>query len=213
MTLENITGTGIIPIINDINGNHYFVLFQSMIRSKIEDAGGKLENDNKKISAIRELKEESSLLFNLEEYKKEKDIILLNKILTKFNIKIMDNNKLGYISYFIYLTTDKGYFDLQELRSIYKSNLKEFWRNNFSCYTENKDIIFININDIKHMIINKQLYERTEHIFEKLINKYKINNFIDKLKRNKINMKKTMINNYCYDKKFITNNIISYQCE
>ena len=122
-----ITGSGIIPIINDSNNNFYIVLFKS-IRSKnklkgdlLEDAGGKYEGDNIKMSAIRELKEESSMIFNLENLTTMFDIRKLNKILNEFNIKI--NN--DYISYFVYL----GVFNLDNLRTDYKANLRNFWKN------------------------------------------------------------------------------------
>ena len=60
------TGSGIIPIVQSIDNKYYFVLFRSFIRNKknpksteIEDAGGTHEGGNIKITAIRELKEES----------------------------------------------------------------------------------------------------------------------------------------------------------
>jgi len=60
------SGTGIIPVIKSSNDKYYFVLFKSIIRKNysinpIEDAGGKYEGNSIKLSAIRELKEESCL--------------------------------------------------------------------------------------------------------------------------------------------------------
>ncbi len=216
------TGSGIIPIIKDKNEKYYFILFKSTTRKQngetlIEDSGGGFEGNNIKISAIRELKEESSLIFNLENFRDKKNIIKLNKILTSFNIEIKESK---YISYFIYLEQENEIFDLDKLKLEFKNNMMNFWQNNFSVYTENKEIVFIpieNINKIKEIYIkdNKKnklpLFHRTLQIFNNLLNNYNINCFIKKVINNPIILNKKIINNYNYGGKYKINNLISYQ--
>jgi hypothetical protein len=151
--MKKYSGSGIIPIIRDKRNNFYIVLFKSTIRKKgseslLEDAGGKYEGDNIKVSAIRELKEESSMLFNLENLQIKDDIMYLNKILSNFKIESENLDGKYYVSHFIYLDYENG-FDLEELQNNYKINLRNCWKNGFSVYTENKDIIFIPIKNIK----------------------------------------------------------------
>ena len=116
------SGAGIIPIIKSIDDEYYFILFKSIVRKKyitnpIEDAGGKYEGDDIKISAIRELKEESSILFNLGIMQDKISILHLNKILTKFNIINENLNNDIYISHFVYLENKlTGYFNFESLR-------------------------------------------------------------------------------------------------
>jgi hypothetical protein len=128
------SGSGIVPIIKDSNNNYYFILFRSVIRKKgaeslIEDAGGEYDGGNIKISAIRELKEESSMLINLEELKESKQIIRLNYVLNKYNLKIKSLNKLIYSSYFIYLELKDG--DLDSMRKSFIGNMRNLWKGGF----------------------------------------------------------------------------------
>jgi hypothetical protein len=203
-------GSGVIPIIKDINNVYYFVFFKSIVRKTknsniIEDSGGKLEGDNYKISAIRELKEESSLLLNLECLKNKKDIKLLNKILTKFSVNISHGNS-NYISHLIYLENlEKNYFDLEELHKEFISNMRSFWANGFSFYTENKDIVFVPVDKLN----NYEFFERTQKILDKLLT-HNINNIIKEISKVPIILKKNIVNdfNYGFPKKI--NNLVSY---
>jgi hypothetical protein len=220
------TGSGIIPIIKSLDNKYYLVLFKSIIRKKyltnsIEDAGGEYEGGNIKISAIRELKEESCLLFNLENMQNKNSILYLNKILSKFNIVNENFNNEYYVSHFVYLenkTTEC--FNLETLRNEYMNNLKNFWKDGFSVYTENKDIIFIpldtlfNKNNIEHVkdYLGKEyiLFERTYSIFKNLKNDYNEKDFFNELIKNPIILEKKDINNYKYYKGN-ANNIITYE--
>ncbi len=224
MIYDNYNGSGVIPIIK-INNKFYFILFQSVIRKKnkeniIEDSGGKLEDTNIKISAIRELKEESSLLFNLENFNKDEDIKNLNYVLTNYNITINNLDKKKYLSCFVYLKEKNNEFNLEDLQKEFKSNMRELWKNGFSFYTENKNIVFIPINNIyslkkdslkiKDYLDNEYyIYERTLHIFLKLIKK-KLDIFINELAKFPIILEKKLLDKVDLNQKYILNNIISY---
>jgi hypothetical protein len=214
-------GSGIIPIIK-VNNEYYFILFKSSIRKKnnenlIEDSGGKFEGENIKISAIRELKEESSLLFDLENFKKHQDIKNLYKVLKTFSLEIEGWDDDKYLSYFIYLGSN---FDLSELKENFKSNMRKFWKNGFSVYTESKDIIFIPINNIKDLTLESQkiidnnndvhlIFVRTVKIFIKLQKEYDLLKFIKKITQYPIILNKNIIKEYNVDKSKI-NDLISY---
>jgi hypothetical protein len=219
------TGSGIIPIIRANDNKYYFILFKSIIRKKtsnniIEDSGGEYEGGNIKISAIRELKEESSLLFNLENLKNKNSILFLNKILSKFNIVIDNYNNEYYVSHFIYLENkNKGYFNLEELRSNYINNLRNFWKNGFSVYTENKDIIFVPVDSFKNEnleyvndYLGKEymLFERTYNVYKTLFENYNLKQFINELIKNPLIVEKKENLNY-KNSKGIINNLISYE--
>ncbi len=224
MIYDNYNGSGVIPIIK-INNKFYFILFQSVIRKKnkeniIEDSGGKLEDTNIKISAIRELKEESSLLFNLENFNKDEDIKNLNYVLTNYNISINNLDKKKYLSCFVYLKEKNNEFNLEDLQKEFKSNMRELWKNGFSFYTENKNIVFIPINNIyslkkdslkiKDYLDNEYyIYERTLHIFLKLIKK-NVDIFINELDKFPIILEKKLLDKVDLNQKYILNNIISY---
>jgi len=205
-------GSGIIPIIKDKNNIFYFIFFKSIVRKNknknndiLEDSGGKLEGNNYKISAIRELKEESSLLFNLECLKNKKDIMLLNKILTKFSINLNYGSN-NYISHLIYLENqEKKYFNLEELRKDFISNMRKFWVNGFSFYTENKDIVFVPVDKLNNYIF----FERTQKVLDKLLT-YNINNLIKEITKTPIILKKTIINNFDYGFPKKINDLYSY---
>jgi len=225
----NYCGSGIIPIIKDKNNKFYFVLFKSTIRKKnsinlIEDSGGKFEGKNIKISAIRELKEESSLLFNLDNFTKKEDIKNLYKVLTNFNIEIssQNNNNEIYLSCFVYLENENGFFDLDQLKKYFKSNMLKFWKNGFNVYTENKDIIFIPIQNIKNISLTSKnnniqddkkvdylVYERTIKIFNTLKEKYDIDTFIRKLLKHPIVLDNKIIEEYI-DNKIISHDLYTY---
>ena len=203
------SGSGIIPIIKDSNDKYYFVLFVSnrnrnrnRNRNKnnkklllLEDAGGNFEGDNIKMSAIRELKEESSMLFNLEEFADIETIRKLNWFLNNFNINLLENN---YMCYFVYL----GIFNLDELAFNYKSNNSNFWKYGYSVYTENKDIVFMPITNIKNIkkniIINQRKYElfdRTLKIFKLFNKKYNLETFLNDITKNLLELNKYKIKN------------------
>jgi hypothetical protein len=209
------TGSGIIPIIQSYDNKYYFILFKSIIRKKslgetIEDCGGEYEGNNIKISAIRELKEESSLLFNLENMKIKDSILLLNKVLSKFNVVIDNFNNEYYVSHFVYLENkEKKIFDLNELKSYYINNLRNFWKNGFSVYTENKDIVFIPIESIinnntdyvnDHLGKEYKLFERTYNIFKNLKSNNNETQFIKILIKYPICIDKKELSNYKYKK-------------
>lgn len=224
MIYNDYNGSGVIPIIK-IKNEFYFILFQSVIRKKnkeniVEDSGGKLEDDNIKISAIREFKEESSVLFNLENFNKDRDIKNLNYVLTNFNITINNLDKKKYLSCFVYLKEKNNEFNLEDLQKEFKSNMRELWKNGFSFYTENKNIIFIPINNIYFLkkddlkIKDYQdneyyIYERTLHIFLKLIRK-NLDIFINELVKFPIILEKKLLDKVDINQKYIINNIISY---
>ena len=222
---QTCSGSGIVPIIKDSNNKYYFVLFKSIIRNKsinnlIEDAGGEYEGGNIKISAIRELKEESSLIFNLENLKNKENILFLNKILTKFNIVNENLNNQYYVSHFVHLIDkEKGYFDFVQLRKDYINNMRNFWKNGFSIFTENKDIIFIPIEQIINNnteyvkdYLNKEyvLFERTYNIFKNLKKNHNIKDFFDELIKNPIILNKKEKETYKYDK-YSVSNLITYE--
>ena len=213
------SGTGIIPVIKSSNDTYYFVLFKSIIRKNysinpIEDAGGKYEGNSIKLSAIRELKEESCLLFNLENIQEKESILQLNRILTDFSFA-NENSRDYYVSHFVYLENkSSGYFDFKTLRNDYINNLKNFWKTGFSVYTENKDIVFIPIEAIKDIKseyikdytgIEHLLYKRTYQIFGNLNKNYDINDFINKLIEKPIILDRIELDNYKYSKENITN--------
>lgn len=214
-------GSGIIPIIK-VNNEYYFILFKSSIRKKnnenlVEDSGGKFEGENVKISAIRELKEESSLLFDLENFKKHEDIKKLYKVLKTFSMEIEGWDDEKYLSFFVYIESD---FNLIELKEHFKSNMRKFWKNGFSVYTENKDIIFIPINNIKDINSDSQkiidnnnnthlIFERTVKIFVKLQKEYNLLKFIKKITNYPIILNKNTIKEFNLGKNII-NNLISY---
>jgi hypothetical protein len=220
--MDKYSGSGIIPIIRDSNNIYYMILFVSSIRNKhtiyptLEDAGGGYEGTNIKISAIRELKEESSMLFNLE---KLHDIYIkrLHDIMNITNISIENSNKV-YMSYFVYLELMNDNFDLINLKKEFISNMRYFWKNGFSHYTENKDIVFIPLNNTIHNMIiidsdnNKYfVFDRTMMILLKFVKKYKdINIFIKEINKKKIVLVRNIVNNYDYGKKHVINNLISY---
>lgn len=220
------TGSGIIPIIQSVNNKYYFVLFKSIIRkntltNSIEDAGGEYEGNNIKISAIRELKEESSLIFNLENMKNKDSILNLYKILSKFNIINGYIEDKYYVSHFVYLENgSKKKFNLDIVRNDYINNLRKFWKNGFSVYTENKDIVFIpfesllnktNYQYVKDYMGNEySLFERTYNIFKNLKLKYNEKEFLNELIKNPILIERKEINNYKYYKGNI-NNLITYE--
>ena len=224
MIYNNYNGSGVIPIIK-VKSEFYFILFQSVIRKKnkesvIEDSGGKFEDNNIKISAIREFKEESSLLFNIENFNKDEEIKNLNYVLSNFNITINNLDKKKYLSCFIYLKEKNNEFNLEDLQKEFKSNMKELWRNGFSFYTENKNIVFIPINNIyslkkdnlkiKDYIDNEYyIYVRTYHIFLKLIKK-NLDIFINELIKYPIILEKKFLDKVDINQKYILNNIISY---
>jgi hypothetical protein len=214
------SGSGIIPIIKDKNNIYYIVFFKSSIRkykseSVIEDAGGGYEGDNIQDSAIRELKEESSLLFNLENIdidNKSK----LTKVMNKSSVTIANLSKT-YISYFVYLEIEDINLDL--LNKEFKGNMRSFWKNGFSHYTENKDIIFIPIANLKNIkennitdYLNKEhyLFDRTIYILDKFLKIENMDKFIKNILKNKIIIKQSIVNNYDYNKKYKIDNLISY---
>jgi len=217
------SGSGIIPIIKDKNNNYYLVLFKSTIRRTIsdiliEDAGGQYEGDNIILSAIRELKEESSSLFDLKRFTNQKQIKNLYNAMknNKIKIKLFDNKY--YASYFVYLD---GVFDLEKLRKEYISNLRSFWKFGFSVYTENRDIIFIPINNLKKInstyvqdYLGKEymLFSRTYCILNKLI-KLNIKEFIKNMLKYSIILNKNIVNTFNYNYKnenYHLNNLIVY---
>lgn len=206
-------GSGIIPIIKDKNNQYYFVFFKSIARNKknnnniLEDSGGKLEGNSYKISAIRELKEESSLLFNLELKKNKKDILSINNVLTKFSFEINYNNNL-YVSHLIYFENYKTkYFDLDILHKEFISNMRNFWSNGFSYYTENKDIVFVPINKLSDFLF----FERTQKIINKILENNSINSIIKEIIKTPVFLEKNIINEYDYDFPKKINNLVSYQ--
>jgi hypothetical protein len=220
------TGSGIIPIIKASDNNYYFVLFKSIIRKKystnsIEDAGGEYEGGNIKISAIRELKEESCLLFNLENMQNKNSILNLNKILSKFNIVNENFNDEYYLSHFVYLENkSKKYFNLESLRNEYINNLRNFWKNGFSVYTENKDIVFIPLESLfnktnteyvkDYMGKEYILFERTYNILKNLKKEYNQREFFSELIKNPIILETKKINNFKYYKGIVSN-LITYE--
>lgn len=220
-------GSGIIPIIKDKNNQYFFVLFKSSIRKKgedtyVEDSGGKFEGTNLKISAIRELKEESSLLFNLESFHNKNDIKNLYKVLKNFNTDTKGWEDDRYLSFFVYLKLKEGYFDLLELKSEFKSNMRKFWKNSFSVYTENKDIIFvpikniINLNETSEKIIDNNneehlLFIRTLKVFIKLKQEYNLENFIKKIIKSPISLTKKIIDEYDMGKKYKIKDLITHE--
>lgn len=220
------SGTGIIPVIKSLDDKYYFVLFKSIVRKNysinpIEDAGGKYEGNSIKLSAIRELKEESCLLFNLENIQEKESILQLNKILTEFSFA-NENYRDYYVSHFVYLENkSSGYFDFEILRNDYENNLKNFWKNGFSVYTENKDIVFIPleaIEDIKSEYIKDYtglehlLYKRTYQIFGNLNKNYNLKDFINKLIEKPISLNRIELDNFNYSKEKITN-LITYDAK
>ncbi len=226
MILENYNGSGIIPIIK-INNNYYFVLFQSIIRKKnsqymIEDSGGKFEGNNIKISAIRELKEESSLLFNLENFQKDSEIKKLNYVLNNFNITLENPDYKKYLSCFVYLTLKNNEeFNLTNLKNEFKLNMKQLWKNGFSFYTENKDIIFIPIENILDLNKNSEkikdnnhneynLFGRTLNIFLNLIKTNNLKTFIKNITKYPIILNKHILPSVDIQLKHKLNNIIAY---
>ncbi len=214
------SGSGIIPIIKDKNNVYYIVLFKSTVRkykseSIVEDSGGGFEGENIKESAIRELKEESSLLFNLENLDNNNKS-KLNIVMTKSNITITNLNK-KYISYFIYLELED--VNLDTFTTEFKANMRNFWKNGFSHYTENKDIIFVPIANLKNIKDNKitdylnneyYLFDRTMDILDKFLKIENMNKFIKNILKNKIIIKKLLVKNYDYNKKYKIDNLISY---
>ncbi len=220
------TGSGIIPIIQLSDSEYYFVLFKSIIRKNssnnlIEDAGGQYEGGNIKISAIRELKEESCLLFNLGNMKNKNSILNLNKILSKFNVVDEYYKNKFYVSHFVYLENKSTKnFNMELLENEYKNNLKNFWKNGFSVYTENKDIVFIPIksiigkNNFEYVedINGKEykLFERTYNIFKNLKKNHDTVNYFNELVKNPIILNKKYIEKYKYNKGTI-DNLTSYE--
>ncbi len=215
------TGSGIIPIIKDNNNIYYIILFKSSIRKSnsetlIEDAGGGFEGIDIKKSAIRELKEESSLLFNLEQLDNNNNNNKLEKVMSKVNFTITYMNK-NYLSYLVYLESND--FNFEGLTKDFKSNMRNFWKNGFSYYTENKDIIFIPIQNIRNIKENKItdyldkeyfLFNRTMLILNKLLQSDNLEKLVKYIIKNKIIIKKTLIDDYEYGKKYKINNLISY---
>ena len=226
MIFKNYNGSGIIPIIK-INNKYYFVLFQSIIRKKkleniIEDSGGKFEGNNIKISAIRELKEESSLIFNLENFQKNSEIKKLNYVLNNFNITLENPDNKKYLSCFVYLTLKNNEdFNVDNLKKEFKLNMKELWKNGFSFYTENKDIIFIPIENILDLNKNSDeikdynqtkyyLFVRTLNIFLNLIKNNNLKEFIKNITKYPIILNKNILPLVDLDLKYKLNNIITY---
>ncbi len=215
------SGSGIIPIIKDNNNIYYIILFKSSIRknkleSLIEDAGGGFEGTDIQKSAIRELKEESSLLFNLEQLDNNNNNNKLEKVMSKVNFTITYMNK-NYLSYLVYLESND--FNFEGLTKDFKSNMRNFWKNGFSYYTENKDIIFIPIQNIRNIKENKItdyldkeyfLFNRTMLILNKLLQSDNLEKLVKYIIKNKIIIKKTLIDDYEYGKKYKINNLISY---
>lgn len=223
--MKTYSGSGIIPIIKDKNNNYYLVLFKSTIRKHIsniliEEAGGCYEGGNIKLSAIRELKEESSLLFNLEQFTSESQIKTLYKTMMTHNVEIKLLDNTYYISYFVYLDDN---FDLFELRKDYINNMRNFWKGGFSVYTENRDIIFIPINNLKytnniyikdHLEKEYMLFDRTFNIFSKLVESHSISKFLKSITKYPIKINKIILNTFTYkDKKekHVVNNLIVYK--
>ncbi len=203
-------GSGIVPIIK-YKKDYYFVLFETNIKRRenniypiIEESGGNLEKKNLKNSAIRELSEESSMLFNLFNHREK----------LKTNIKL-----LTYMDYFIYI----GTHDIDKLRESFISNNRNFWKNKFSVYTENKNIIFIPLKNIFGCKINREiqdvyynmyhLFRRTFAIFQELSKKYTYNEFLQEIRKNKIKLNKKDIHScdYIYkNKKYTVSSFFAY---
>ena len=225
------SGAGVIPVIKSSDDKYYFVLFKSRIRKKyttepIEDAGGKYEGNSIKMSAIRELKEESCLIFNLENIQEKDSISQLNKILTKFSFAYYNFHDY-YVSHFIYLENKlTGYFDFESLQNDYKNNLHKFLENDFSVYSETKDIVFIPIESLVNINkknkkfvyikdynnIEQPLYMRTYLIFKNFNKKYNIKDYINKLIKKPIILDRVELDNYKYSEGNITN-LICYDAK
>lgn len=202
------SGSGILPIMI-INNKPYLITFL-IYKNTVSDGGGKIEDNSVKKTAIRELYEESAGLILLN----NKD--LLNSV--NYNISKNNNNKY-YKSYILII--DK--IDIK----CYNKNLIKFQKHTKNPYTETKEIILLNLDNIikynnKLFLkdINNKIYilhDRLESIIKKIINEYggllNFYNYLhNKLKIIKLNKKKYNIKTYQYYtyKNLEINNITSY---
>lgn len=186
------SGSGILPIII-INNKPYLVTFL-IYKNTISDGGGKIENNSVKKTAIRELYEESAGLILLKN----------NNLLNSINYNITKNNNKYYKSYIVIIDNINIKY--------YNKNLIKFQKYKKNPYTETKDIILINIDNIIYhnnrlfmkSIDNKIyiLHDRLESIIKKIISEYEtlliFYNYLSK-KIKKILLKKKIYNIKTYE--------------
>lgn len=207
------SGSGIVPIF--IKQNKIYIITFIDRNNMASDAGGKIEENDKsnlnnvKKTAIRELFEESSGLIKIKNLDESVYYDLVNKgtiyriffiIINKINPKYFDKNLKKFNEY-----------ELNPFNEMYSIKLLDMSTIKF----DKKDIL---INTIDDKII--KISPRLKFILYKIMRKFKTfenfyNNLETNLKINKINLYKKTIQikskEYDTDKKFIINNIISYQ--
>jgi hypothetical protein len=212
------TGAGVIPLIK-FNKKIYFILFSSG-KNIISDAGGTIDKNESILStAIRELKEESCGIININENTLKNNSIYFDVLNNNKNNKYY--NKL-YRIYFILIDN----IDLYDLMNYY-SNLKKFKQYDFNPYVETFGIHLISLDWIHYY--NNQIYmnthtnkikklnNRLELIISHIIDKYdNLDTFYKKIikKLKFIHLDKCLINitTYSYKtyKKIYVDNLISY---